>query len=282
LHPRRRQGARVIEAQYHDLAGSLGYVEVSGEGAPLLCVHTAGQTGVQWRDVLRSLSRRGYRVIVPDLPGHGRSDAAPGGLVTDLGFYRDWCLELLGRLEVERALLVGCSIGGRIVLDIASHAPQVATGVVAMAANPRHDMMSVRGLKRELEDATSPSRGDRTYYGTLASLGSAVDGDRAIAVAMRHRREDPTISTADLIGWTTHDLDSRLEHLTAPVRLVSGEEDFWLEPAELVTMCERIPNCTTEVLEGVGHYPMEELSDFPELLGRWLEQMGGPANGHEE
>jgi pimeloyl-ACP methyl ester carboxylesterase len=259
-----------IEARYEEVAGATAFVAAAGEGEPVLCVHTAGQTGEQWREVLLGLPASGYRVIAPDLPGHGRSDPAPGGPVDELGRYAEWCGELLDRLGVERAHLVGCSIGGRIVLDLAGRRPGLPATVVAMAANRREGMVSPSGLRRELEDSSSPSRADRTYLGTLASLGGLVGPERAAVLAARHRREDPIVTTSDLIGWAGHQLGDLPAAIAAPVRLVSGAEDFWLDPAVGASLQEQIPNCTVEVLDGVGHYPMEEIDGFAGLLAGWL------------
>jgi pimeloyl-ACP methyl ester carboxylesterase len=271
----------MIEGLYPEVGGATAFVATAGDGQPVLCVHSAGQTGEQWREVLASLPEAGYRVIAPDLPGHGRSDPAPGGPIEDLGHYAEWCAELLGALGVERAHLVGCSIGGRIVLDLAGRRPEVPLAVVAMAANRREGMVSPTGLRRELEDSSSPSRADRTFHGTLASLGSEVGPDRAALLATRHRREDPIVTTSDLIGWAGHQLGEALAAIVAPVRLVCGAEDFWLDPAVAASLEEQIPNCTVEVLEGVGHYPMEEIAGFAPLLAGWLATAGSGsvANG---
>jgi pimeloyl-ACP methyl ester carboxylesterase len=265
-----------VEGHYLEVAGAIAFVACAGEGdaAPVLCVHTAGQTGEQWREVLADLPAAGYRVVAPDLPGHGRSDPAPGGPVADLGAYAEWCGQLLDALGVERAHLVGCSIGGRIVLDLAGRRPGLPLAVVAMAANRREGMVSLAGLRRELEDSTSPSRADRTYHGTLASLGTAVGPDRAELLAVRHRREDPIVTTSDLIGWAGHPLGELPAAIVAPVRLVCGAEDFWLDPAVAASLEEQIPNCTVCVLEGVGHYPMEEVGDFAAVLAGWLAAAG--------
>lgn len=99
----------MIEARYLDIEGALGFVEiVTPDGTPaadtlptVLCLHTAGQSGVQWRHVARDLAVRGYRVLVPDLPGHGRSEPAPAGPVTSLTTYGDWLGALLD--EIGRA-----------------------------------------------------------------------------------------------------------------------------------------------------------------------------------
>jgi pimeloyl-ACP methyl ester carboxylesterase len=263
----------VSRVEYPVVAGATAFVEVAGEGQPLLCVHSAGQTGLQWREVLRDLPSHGYQVIVPDLPGHGRSDMPPGGPVRDLGVYRAWLAELLSTLGVPDAAVVGCSIGGKLALDLASRPEVSISAAVAMAADARNRRLSLHGLELGLEDASSPSRADRTYYGTLGCIGRAVPADRAEAIATRHRREDPIVSTSDLIGWTTHDLTDRLAEIRCPVRLVVGTDDFWLDPVDAEWAAQQIERCTFELLEGVGHYPMEELDDFPQLLVRWLHEL---------
>lgn len=263
----------MIQVEHHELGGGIGHVEVAGEGQPLLCIHTAGQTALQWRDVLREMPGHGYRVIVPDLPGHGRSDLLPGGPVRDLDAYRDWLVELLERMAATDALVVGCSIGGKVALALAADLRLQVRGAVAMAADARNARLSVSGLEIGLEDAASPSRSDRTFYGTLGCIGRRVPDDRAAAIAARHRREDPQVSTCDLIGWTTHDMRDRLAQIACPVHLVVGDDDFWLDAADAEWAATQIAGGSFELLEGVGHYPMEELAEFPQLLLGWLDAL---------
>jgi pimeloyl-ACP methyl ester carboxylesterase/ketosteroid isomerase-like protein len=264
----------VIRSEYLTVDGSTAFVEIAGEGRPLLCIHTAGQSGVQWRELLLELPAQDYQVIVPDLPGHGRSDHAVDGPVTDLSVYSAWLGKVLAALGVQRPFILGCSIGGKIALELAADPSVAPRGVVAMAADAYNDPSAAHGYVRALEDAASPSRADRTYYGTLASLGRFVPTDRAAAIAAMHRREDPLVSTSDLIGWSTHDLRSRLAEISCPVRLVIGEDDFWINTADLAPTVAAIPDCTYQRLEGVGHYPMDELPGFPAVLTGWLDAMG--------
>jgi pimeloyl-ACP methyl ester carboxylesterase len=267
----------VIRAEHREIDGAVGFAELSGDGIPLLCIHSAGQCGVQWREVLRELPAHGYRVIVPDLPGHGRSDNPRSGPVRDLREYAAWLAELLRRLEAERPLVVGCSIGGKIALELAADRAVAPRGVVAMAADARNRRLSAGGLERGLEDAASPSRADRTYLGTLACVGRDVPAGRAQAIAAMHRREDPVVSTLDLIGWTEHDLRPRLTRIACPVRLVAGEDDFWIDLDDVAWAAAQIPDCVYDPLPGVGHYPMEEIEGFPELLGGWLRELTASA-----
>lgn len=269
-----------MRADHLPLRGSLAFVEQHGEpdAPPVLCLHTAGQSGVQWRHVAPALAARGYRVVVPDLPGHGRSEPAPGGPVTDLGVYADWCLALVDRLGLERPAVVGCSIGGKIALDVATRAPQDLAAVVAMAADAHTGgRPSVSGLRRELSDVAAPSRADRTYLGTLAVVGRAVPRERAELIATMHRREDPAVSTSDLLGWATHDLRDALPRVTCPAHLVVGDDDLWLDVERVRAAAASIPGARCTVLEGIGHYPMEEIADFDAVLHGWLTELAGDA-----
>ena len=79
-----------IRARYLPVDGRLAYVERIGEGPAVLLVHTAGQSGVQWRCTVGPLAAAGYEAVVVDLPGHGRSEPAVDGPVTDLSWYSRW------------------------------------------------------------------------------------------------------------------------------------------------------------------------------------------------
>ncbi|QGK71003.1 alpha/beta fold hydrolase [Allosaccharopolyspora coralli] len=263
----------MIEARYLTVDSCLSYVELAGSGPPVLLVHTAGQSGVQWRHTTGALAERGYRVIAPDLPGHGRSEPAPGGAVDDLGVYARWLRNLLDALEVHDPWIVGCSIGGKIALDLAARMADEARGVVAMAAEPMPGEISAAGLRRELEDVAAASRTDRTYLGTLAVVGRDVDPARAELIARMHRREDPEVSTSDLLGWAAHDLTDTLSSITCPARLVIGEDDLWVNSERARRAAEHLPDARCTVLPGIGHYPMEEIVDFPTVLDGWLGEL---------
>lgn len=263
----------MIHGHYLEIDGALGFVETSGSGVPLLCIHTAGQSGVQWRQVLRELPELGYQVVVPDLPGHGRSDNAVAGPVVDLSLYADWLGEVTSQLGLVNPLVVGCSIGGKIALDVAARGPMRPRAVVAMAADAFNPQLSVPGLQRSLEDSAAPSRADRTFFGTLSSVGANLPLDQARTVAAMHRREDPVVSTSDLIGWRTHDIRDLLGNIDCPVRLIAGVDDFWLDPAAVAWAASKIRDADFALMDGVGHYPMEEIPDFPQRLDGWFREL---------
>lgn len=280
----------MIEARYLDVGGALGFVEIitpenhSAAAIPtaaiptVLCLHTAGQSGVQWRHVASALSERGYRVIVPDLPGHGRSEPAVDGPVTSLVTYADWLGILLDALGIDRPFVLGCSIGGKLTLELATRPLRPLAGAIAMEAEAGPGRVNVSGLRRELEDVAGPSRADRTYLGTLASVGRSVRADRAQLIARMHKREDPEISSSDLIAWGTHDVRGRLAEITCPIHLIAGEHDPWIDARAVEEVAAAINTARPgfaryTLLEGIGHYPMEEIDDFASLAGNWLNTL---------
>lgn len=261
-------------ADWLPIGGAEVFAQWMGEGPSVLLVHTAGQNGVQYRDVMRELADRGYRAVVLDLPGHGRSTPWPAGPVTDLHDYAEVCWQALRMLGAERPWIAGCSIGGKIALDLAVNHGQDLSGVVAMEADAFNaGRLSVSGLRHGLDDSNSPSAGTRTYYGTHASVGRLCDASRREVIALMHRREDHVISGSDLLGWATHDLRDGLEGVPCPVLVVAGEDDFWLDPAASEWTARQLPRGRFLSLEGVGHYPMEEMEDFTDRLVEWLDEL---------
>ncbi len=264
-------------AEYLELDGRLAFVEVEGEGEPLLCVHTAGQSGVQFRNVSRGLARLGHQVVIVDLPGHGRSEPAAHGPVNDLSWYGDWCLRLLEQMGVERPYLLGCSIGGKIVLDMAVKASKDLAGVVAMAAYGQRGGQGRSARPWGLEDSSSPSNRDRSYYGHAALCGRSVPPDVVEMIALMHCREDWHITVSDQTGWSRQDIWDRLGDIDCPTYLVVGEDDFGVPYERVRETAARIPGARTALIEGIGHYPMEEMPDFVDRFEGWIRELRGPA-----
>jgi len=114
-----------------DLAGRRHrlYLEEAGQGIPLVCLHTAGADNRQWRHLLTDTAiTRHFRVLAFDMPWHGKS-LPPAGWqdeeyrLTTQG-YIDLVMTFIRTLGLEHPVVLGCSIGGKIVLELARlHAP---------------------------------------------------------------------------------------------------------------------------------------------------------------
>src|SRR5215210_1060846 len=95
-------------------AGDVSLVS-AGRGDPVLCVHGLGGTKASFLPTINALADR-YRVIAMDLPGFGESDK-PIGAPYNADWFARTVFSLLDELEVERAHLIGNSMGGRVVLE---------------------------------------------------------------------------------------------------------------------------------------------------------------------
>ena len=100
------------------------YIEEAGQGIPLLCLHTAGSDGRQYRGLMNDKRiTDNYRVIAFDMPWHGKSSPPVGYQNEEYRLtsrdYVQMILEISDALELDKPVVMGCSIGGRIVLYLA-------------------------------------------------------------------------------------------------------------------------------------------------------------------
>jgi pimeloyl-ACP methyl ester carboxylesterase len=100
------------------------YFEENGTGIPLVCLHTAGSDGRQWRYLLADEEfAENFRIIVFDMPFHGKSNPPSSWVGTEYQLttarYTETIRAFCRTLELDRPVVIGCSIGGRIVLNLA-------------------------------------------------------------------------------------------------------------------------------------------------------------------
>src|SRR5215475_27268 len=95
----------------------------------LVCVHGAGSSSVVFMDVVRRLSPS-RRVVAPDLPGHGQSDRWHPPADVSIDMYRDAVGTVCALSKIERAILVGHSMGGQIAIAAAAAWPERVAGLV--------------------------------------------------------------------------------------------------------------------------------------------------------
>jgi pimeloyl-ACP methyl ester carboxylesterase len=113
-----------IVGRYAHIGDQRIYFEEAGQGIPLLCLHTAGSDGRQYRAVLNDAEiTKKFRVVAFDMPWHGKSSPPAGWEKSDYrlttGMYTEMIMRFARELGLDRPVVMGCSIGGRIVLDLA-------------------------------------------------------------------------------------------------------------------------------------------------------------------
>lgn len=252
---------------------------------PLVCVHGAGMSSVVFMDVVRRLPPV-RRVIAPDLPGHGQSEPADGEAAR-LAAYGDTLAALTASLGVERAVLLGHSMGGAVALLSALKRPENVAGLVLLncaAALPVSaellDLLS-RTLPSPDAGPEEPARADRAARATwvdrmpdeLADLCFSPATPREVrerwqAVLLSASRETVL---ADFVACGGFDVRERLSALRVPTLLIGGTDDLLVSPRQLQATAARIAGAKLHLVPDTAHLThLEQPDTFMELLSDFL------------
>ncbi|HEU0031153.1 MAG TPA: alpha/beta hydrolase [Kofleriaceae bacterium] len=260
-----------MQAGYVDVDGCRTAFDVIGGGdrGTIVCLHSAGASSLDWTVFAEHAARAGYRVIAPDLPGHGKSLLRDWRALETTQELARWTLAFTTALGIERPVLAGCSLGGAIVLELAVAEPARWRAIVCTSSVARHGMFPRAFLDRGREDAGLPGFGDFTYERTLALCGRETPAERCAELAWLRRRADPKVAMADLRAFNALDVAASLGQITAPTLLVRGADDPIPAPAFEAT-ARAIPAAELVTIAGAGHYPMAETPRFAELVIEFL------------
>ena len=248
------------------------YFEEAGEGIPLVCLHTAGADGRQWRHLLTDAEvTRHFRVLAFDLPWHGKSyppaDRRGEEYRLTTARYTETILSFCRALELDRPVVMGCSIGGRIVLNLAiEHAAEFRALIGLEAADFQEPWYDTSWLHRP----------DVHGGEVCAALVSGLIAPQSPEATRRetlwqYMQGGPGIFKGDLyfyrVDGDLRDRVARIDTSACPLFLLTGEYDFSCTPADTLRTAERIPGAAVTVMEELGHFPM---SENPEQFRRYI------------
>jgi 2-succinyl-6-hydroxy-2,4-cyclohexadiene-1-carboxylate synthase len=226
---------------------------VSGVTPALVLLHGFTQTRQSWRRTAQALQGR-YRVLVPDLPGHGQANQRTASF--------DACAAYVRALVKDRTFtLAGYSMGGRVALHTAlTLGPSIVTRLVLVGASPGLADPEERAKRRAADDALADRIEAIGIEAFAREWGSqplfAGQGERVAAAAYADRlRNTPQGLASALRGLGTGvmtPLWDRLPQLAIPVTLIVGERDTKFRGIA-DAMHERLPNSQVVVVEGAGH-----------------------------
>jgi len=239
------------------------HVEEAGSGIPLVCLHTAGADSRQYRHLMCDPAVTGhFRVIAFDMPWHGKSNPPAGWqdreykLTSEL--YKETVLAFCRAMDLKRPAIMGCSMGGRIVLHLALESPDDFRAVIALEGADR---------LQPYYDTEWLHRPD-VHGGEVAA--GYVSGQVAPQSPLEYRWETlwaymqggPGIFKGDLyFYWVDGHFDdrsARIDTARCPVYLLSGEYDSSCTPERALATAERIKGSKVSIMDGIGHFPMSE------------------------
>lgn len=247
------------------------YFEESGKGIPLVCQHTAGSDGQQWRHFLTDRDiTAAYRVIVPDLPYHGKS--LPPESVEwwaqeyrlTKAFFIAFHLAFNRALDLDKPVIIGSSMGGSIATDLALECPDQYRAAIALeeglrsSKNSDEDIIAswryyrhprINGAERAaasmycLSGPRSPKR-----YRHEVSWGYSQGAPGVFAGDLYYRHIDHDLNK------TAHQIDTS----RCPVYIMNGEYDPGTGIKEGQELAARIKGAKFIPMYGLGHFPMTE------------------------
>jgi pimeloyl-ACP methyl ester carboxylesterase len=245
-----------------------------GDGPDVVCVHGLGATKASFFDAAAALTRAGYRVHALDLPGFGGS-SKPIAAPYSARWFAETVVEVMDALDVDRAHLVGNSMGGRVAIEVGLRAPERVAGLAllcpAVAFIRRGWHPVVRLLRPELgllPHSLGRARVARQFWGMFADPDQ-IDPSVADVVVDEFQRVYASAGArlAFLTSARSIYLDRpfgrggfypRLGELEAPTMFVWGARDRIIPPAFMPHVAKSLPGAEQIVLENCGHVPQVE------------------------
>ncbi|MEU3657090.1 alpha/beta hydrolase [Streptomyces sp. NPDC032161] len=239
------------------------YVEEAGRGIPLMCLHTAGSDGRQYRHLMNDASVTDrFRVISFDMPWHGKSSPAPGWRDTEYELTADSYAAVIhtviDTLLLDRPVLMGCSIGGRIVLKLARDTPERFRALIGLQSGakvaPYYD--------REYLHRPDVHGGELCAALMSGLIGpDAPEADRDETL-WHYAQGGPGVFKGDLHFYKDESDDDEalalIDTTRCPLYLLTGEYDYSCMPADTEVLAKKIAGTEAVIMSGLGHFPMSE------------------------
>ncbi len=256
------------------------YFEEAGSGIPLVCLHTAGSRRAAVAGYLLADDEftKHFRIIAFDMPWHGKSnppenwDGSEYQLTT--ARYTQTIRAFCAALDLDRPVVMGCSIGGRIVLNLAiDHAREFRALIGLEAADFQAPWYDTAWLNRP--DIHGGEVCAALVSGLVAPQSPA---EARMETLWAYKQGGPGVFKGDLYFYRvdgdlrgrTHAIDTKV----CPLYLLTGEYDFSCMPEDTLRTASGIQGAHVTIMEQLGHFPMSENpAQFRRYIAPVLEQI---------
>ena len=253
------------------------YVETRGQGPDLVLLHGWGLNLRVW-DGLASLLERSFRIIMVDLPGHGRSEWNPKARTPA---EQAWQIHAtLGSLS-DRYSLLGWSLGGQIALDLAAAMPGSVERLVLVATTPRFAAspdwpygMPATALERMATQLRTNYKRTVSDFLELQVRGST-GAEKVLAdlhaSLFQHGEAHPKALVTGLTTLESSDLRPMLPQVRAQTLVVAGQYDRVTLPAASRALAEALPDARYVEIRRAAHAPfLSHTAEFADLVTEFL------------
>ena len=267
--PEPKPSGKATTGHYITVDGIRVYYEEAGEGHPVVCFHAASQDSLMYRHVLDGLSDE-FRVIAIDAPGHSKSELPASGPFHSLTRHAEFNERLMQALGLERPAIIGCSMGGNLVLELGARKPEGYGAIISAEGADYTPTVSEFFLDMLLMNGT-----EIIGAWSRSMTGYRTPPDRAREVVWQISRTTPQVMRGDLTGYANFDQRAQVGKIKAPVMLLRGDADWLVYQEKVEETASRIPGSKIAVLAGTGHYPMTENPlEFCETVREFLHEAG--------
>ncbi len=272
-----RQWSRMVEA-----GGVSWHVQIMGDGPVMLLLHGTGASTHSWRDLAPLLAAR-YRVIAPDLPGHGFS-ASIGARSQSLPGMARSVAALLATLGAKPRVAVGHSAGAAVLARLAldqAIAPRLIialNGALAPFEGVAGHVLPALAKALFLNPLAPRYFAWSAHQAAVARLldgtGSRLDA-RGLALYARLMRNPAHVEGAlsMMAHWDLHALGRDLPALRTPMHFIIAENDRTVPPHRARALAARLPHARVHMIPGLGHLAHEEAPAlFARIIGDLEEE----------
>ncbi|OGU21206.1 MAG: hypothetical protein A2X85_02425 [Geobacteraceae bacterium GWF2_54_21] len=246
---------------FENRLGEQLWYEDSGSGVPLFFLHGWCMSSVVWHRQFSGLSDT-FRLVAPDLRGHGKSRGASGQM--DFGRFAADLEDLIHHLDLSRLVLVGWSMGAQIALQSYRQLHDRLAGLVLVSATPcftaREDFPF--GLARKeaagmhLKVERNIRRALDGFHGRMFADGEIVDQQEALQIRALLDSvvpPDTAVAVDSLDSLAGADMRPFLKDISLPVLILNGDRDVICLPQASDYLAEHIKSFSRRVFAGCGH-----------------------------
>ena len=236
------------------------YYESQGDGPPLLLIMGLGCSARQW-DWMREILAAAFHVITFDNRGVGRSDKPDHEYTSEL--LADDAVALLDALEVERAHVMGASMGGMVAQQVALRHPHRVHKLVLGCTMPAFGFVAPTdetiGLMAAAGSAEVPPEVSAAGMVDIFLSPHFRERDPATTDALRRmmeaekREQGPDAFMHQFSAMASHDATADLERISSPTLVMIGDGDIVVPPPNAEHLAKVIPDAQYSLLEGVWH-----------------------------
>jgi pimeloyl-ACP methyl ester carboxylesterase len=261
---------------FHDVRLESGLrLRYAQQGAPdgpvMLMLHGYTDSSFSFSRVLQLLPPA-LRVIVPDQRGHGGSDRPAR---YDINSFAVDAVQLMDALAIERATIVGHSMGSFVARTVASIAPSRVSGLVLVGAAPDARNPGITELRRAVEDLCDPVDHGFVRDFQVGTVQRELPPGFIAHAITESERVPAAVWKAALAGLMAHQGSD--EEIGVPTLVLGGDRDGVFSRAEQEALGRRIPGARVQIFAGIGHALHWE--DPERFVGALLSFVNGISGG---